>query len=566
MLTLRPYQVEAVEAVYRHLRERDDNPCVVLPTASGKTPVMATICKDAVGRWGGRVLILAHVKELLEQAVDKLRLMAPELMLQVGVYSAGLKKRDTDHPIIVAGIQSVYKRACDLGSFQVVLVDEAHSIAPEGDGMYRQFLADAKVVNPNVRVIGLTATPFRMKSGLICGPAEEGYYLHHICYEAGVRELIVQGYLCPLVTKASRVKADTSGLHVRAGEFVAGETEALMDTAELVESACKEIVNYTQNRRSVLIFAAGVKHAEHLASVLRGEYQAQVETVFGETLPGMRDQVLADFKAGRLKYLVNVNVLTTGFDAPNIDCVALVRPTMSPGLFYQMVGRGFRLHLGKADCLVLDFGGNALRHGPVDAIQVKATGQGGGEAPSKECPSCQAVIAAGYARCPQCGFEFPERERAKHEAQASTASVLSGEVSIADFPVEMVYYSVHTKRNAGPDTPPTMRVDYQLSLDKYVSEWVCLEHTGFARYRAEKWWKRRSKVPVPDSVSEAVDLAERGALASTKAIQVRSVSGERYDRVVAYELGEVPDYREPGWDADETAGVPTAADPDEIPF
>ena len=190
-MQLRPYQLEAVDAVYRYLREHDDNPVIVIPTAGGKTPVMATICKDAVGTWQGRVIILAHVKELLEQAFDKLDRIAPEL--RVGVYSAGFGRRDTNHPVILAGIQSVYKRACDLGPFDLVLVDEAHCIAPEGDGMYRQFLAEMKVVNPRVRVIGLTATPFRMKSGMICAPEN---FLNAVCYEVGVRQLIVDGYLC----------------------------------------------------------------------------------------------------------------------------------------------------------------------------------------------------------------------------------------------------------------------------------------------------------------------------------------------------------------------------------
>jgi len=220
MLELRPYQLEAVEAIYRHLRERDDNPCVVLPTAAGKSLVMAQVCKDAVGRWGGRVLILAHVKELLEQTRDKIRRVAPEMWMKTGVYSAGLKARDTECSIIVAGIQSVYKRACEFDPFDLIIIDEAHLVPPEGDGMYRTFLEDARKVNPNVRLIGLTATPFRMKSVLICAPEN---VLNDVCYEIGVKELILQGYLCPLITKASREKIDTSGLHVRAGEFVAGE-------------------------------------------------------------------------------------------------------------------------------------------------------------------------------------------------------------------------------------------------------------------------------------------------------------------------------------------------------
>ena len=146
-ITLRPYQREAVKAVYDHLRTRDDNPCVVIPTAGGKTPVMASICQDSVGLWQGRVMILAHVKELLEQTADKLNAICPEV--RYGVYSAGLKRRDTDRPVIVAGIQSVYRRAKELGRFDLVLIDEAHMVPPDGEGMYRTFLAEAKVVNPH---------------------------------------------------------------------------------------------------------------------------------------------------------------------------------------------------------------------------------------------------------------------------------------------------------------------------------------------------------------------------------------------------------------------------------
>ncbi len=410
MLELRPYQQEAMEAIYRHLRERDDNPVCVIPTAGGKTPVMAQLCRDAVGRWGGRVLILAHVRELLEQTRDKIHKVAPEMWMRTGVYSAGLKSRDTDQPIIVAGIQSVYKLACEFDPFDLIIIDEAHTIPPDGDGMYRTFLEDARKVNPRVRLIGLTATPFRMKSGLICAPEN---ILNHVCYEIGVRELIVQGYLCPLVTKASREKVDTSKLHVRAGEFVAGEVEELMNTDSRVESACREIVEQTRNRKSVLVFAAGVAHGQHIAEVMQNEFGVDVGTVFGDTLDFERDQVLSEFKAGALKYLVNVNVLTTGFDAPNIDCVAMVRPTHSPGLFYQVCGRGFRIHPGKENCLVLDFGGNVLRHGPVDAIRVKAAGGNGNgsAAPAKECPRCQSLIAA-TPRAPTAGSSSPIRKGA----------------------------------------------------------------------------------------------------------------------------------------------------------
>lgn len=556
MLELRPYQQEAVDAIYRHLRERDDNPCVVIPTGGGKTPVMATVCRDAVGQWNGRVLILAHVKELLEQAREKLHLVAPEMWMKTGIYSAGLKSRDTEHPIIIAGIQSVYRRACELDAFNLVIIDEAHMIPPDGDGMYRTFLAYARKINPDLRVIGLTATPFRMKHGMICAP---GNVLNHICYEIGVKELIVQGYLCPLVTKGCSQTIDTTGLHVRAGEFVAGEAEDLMDQDERVESACAEIVEQTRSRRSVLIFASGVWHGRHVAQVLRAKLGAEVGMVFGETGDAERGQILTDFRAGRLKYVVNMNVLTMGFDAPNIDCVAMVRPTLSPGLYCQMVGRGFRLDAGKENCLVLDFGGNVLRHGPVDAIRTQAPErQGNGEAPAKQCPQCQSLIAAGYATCPDCGYEFPPPERQQHTATASTAEILSGEISTTTYAVEAVHYTVHERRGAPDDAPKTLRVEYRIGFRKYQSEWIPFEHTGRARYRAESWWRRRSDAPVPNSAAEAAELADYGVFAETRSITVRSVVGEEYAQIVGYELGPKPPW-DGGDEESEMVSIATAA-------
>jgi DNA repair protein RadD len=536
MLTLRPYQHEAVAAVYQHLRMRDDNPCVVIPTGGGKTPVMATICRDAVVAWGGRVLIVAHVKELLEQSADKLRVVCPEV--KFGIYSAGLKRRDTQAPVIVAGIQSIYKRACELGPVDLILVDEAHMIPPEGEGMYQQFLAEARVVNPAVRVIGLTATPYRLKSGLICTP---DHFLNHVCYEVGVRELIVQGYLSPLISKAGINKADFEGLHVRAGEFVADEVESLMDDDRLVEAACGEMVGYTADRKAVLIFASGIKHGEHIVRMLRERHGIECGFVTGETPTRERDAVLNRFRRGELRYLCNVNVLTTGFDAPHIDCVVLLRPTLSPGLYYQMVGRGFRLHPGKVNCLVLDFGGNVVRHGPVDAIRIQERPGGNGAAPAKECPECLSVIAAGYARCPDCGYEFPPPERQKHEAKATEAGILSGQVTDTKYEVMDISYSVHTKRDAPPDAPKSMRVDYRLGLNHWQSEFICVEHDGYARQKAEGWWQRRSPDPVPDTAERAVELADAGALCSTHAITVRTVTGERFDRIVGYDLGPRPD-------------------------
>ena len=572
-MTLRPYQRDAVDAVWQHIAEKDTNPAVVLPTGSGKTHVIAEICRDAVQRWNGRIVVLAHVKELLEQAADKLRAVAPDL--PIGVYSAGLGRRDLGYAVTIAGIQSVHQRARHLGPLDLVIVDEAHLIPPGdsggGEGMYRRFLADARAVCGHQRVIGLTATPYRMKSGTICAPPPDGV-LNEVCFEAGVRELIVQGYLCPLKSRAGRATADTSGLHVRGGEFVSGEVEDLMDEDGLVEAACAEIVAATIARRAVLIFCSGVRHGEHVVRTLREMHGVECGFVCGETPSRERDALIDRFKSGGLKHLANVNVLTTGFDAPNVDCVAMLRPTLSPGLYYQMVGRGFRLAPGKTDCLVLDFGGNVLRHGPVDAIRIRAPGQSDGQAPAKECPECAALIHAAYATCPECGHVFPPRAT-RHAAAASDAAVVSGGGGGAgaderrEARVLGVEHHVHHKRGE-PTATPTMRVEYRLGFNDWAREWVCFEHprNGYARRMAEQWWRKRSREAVPETVEEAVDLARMGALAETRSITVERKAGERFERIVAHELGDIPPRPESEEGLPERAGVFDELDESEIPF
>jgi DNA repair protein RadD len=560
MFELRPYQKEAVEAVYEHLRTRDDNPCVVLPTGTGKSLCIAQIVSDAVQKWSGRVLILAHVKELLEQNADKIQALCPEL--DVGVYSAGLNSRDTDHAVIVAGIQSVYNKACELGPFDLVIIDESHLLNSESENsMYKSFLNDMKIINPHVRLIGMTATPFRMKGGLICKPEN---LLNHVCYEAGLKEMIAQSYLSPLVSRAGRAEARFDNLHIRGGEFISSEVESLMDNSQLVDAACREIVSLTQERNSVLIFTSSVEHCHHVADKIAAYSGTECGIVTGSTSPGLRAEIIARFKGEEvpadffsnkapLKYLANVNVLTTGFDATNTDCIVLLRPTNSAGLLVQMVGRGTRLHPEKKDCLILDYGGNIMRHGPVDMIQVKESGSSNGEAPAKKCPECLALTHAAYMTCPECGYEFPPPEKSNITARAESAGVLSGQVGYFDYDVHSVEYSVHHKRGAPDDAPKTMRIEYCTGFNRYESEWVCPEHSGYARRKFEAWWKQRSKIAPPVTAQEAVFLADDGALAKPSKIIIKSVAGEKFVNIVDYELGELPDYTpEPGWNNGES--------------
>ena len=550
MYTLRPYQSDAVESVYQHLREKDTNPCVVIPTAGGKSLCIAQVAKDAVTKWNGRVMILAHVKELVEQNAGKLKSICPDI--PVGVYSAGLDSRDTQQPVVVAGIQSVYNKIEAFKPFDLVMIDEVHMVPPDGEGRYRTFLEAAKRVNPRVRLVGWTATPYRTQGGLICKPEN---LLNEVCYEIGVKELINRGYISNITARAGKVKADTEGLHIRAGEFVAEDVEKLMGEDRLVTSACQEIVELTRERQACLIFCTSIAHCKKVAAQIAKFSGEECAIVTGDTPDLEREETIkrlrgetvkADLFADKpsLKYCCNVSVLTTGTDIPRLDTIALLRPTNSPGLLVQMVGRGFRLspETGKTECLVLDYGRNIERHGPIDMIKVKEPGQGGGGPLAKECPNCRTIVNLPVMLCPTCGYQWPrkEPERKAHEATAARAGILSGEVTIEKFPVKYTLYQVWEKRGAPPDAPKTVRVTYDIDYLTHYSEWLCPEHTGYARRKFEKWWREHAHpdCPMPRAAEEVCEHEFAGMLREVKSITVRFVSGQKYPEVTGCELGD----------------------------
>ena len=283
----------------------------------------------------------------------------------------------------------------------------------------------------------------------------------------------------------------------------------------------------------------------------------EVAVVTGETPYGERDEALARFRREArhnvlgealppVRFLVNCGVLTTGFDAPNTDCVALLRPTASPGLYVQMVGRGFRLspETGKKDCLVLDFGRNVERHGPVDTVQPPSEP---GERKkdqqplTKTCEQCREIVPRAVRTCPCCGYEFPAPQRGGGLAEtASGASILSGTVTDSEHPVKYVLYSVHHKYGAPPDAPKTVEVEYNCGLLETYKEWLCPEHQGFARQKFEAWWREHAPdAAIPENAEDCQWACTHGAVKTPKKITIRTTEGERFPhRVVGYDFTE----------------------------
>ena len=503
MIKLRPYQEEAIESTFRYMQENDGFPLIVLPTGTGKSIVIAEFCRSTLKDWPDtKILVVTHVRELIKQNYDELKTLWPEA--PAGINSAGLNKRDYEPSIVFCGIQSVYKKATKFTKVDLVLVDEAHLIPRKANTMYQKFLNTLKVMNPHMRVIGLTATPYRLDTGLLHEGKEALF--DAISYEADLGQMVKDGYLTKLVSKQPKTRLDVTGVSIRGGEYVAGELERAVDRTDVNDSVVREIVDLGRDRKSWLIFCAGVSHATHIAELLRS-YGVTCKTIFGDTPKTERDRIVADFKAGRIRALASMGVLTTGFNAPVVDLLALVRPTQSTGLYIQIMGRGMRNYPGKADCLVLDFAGNVARHGPVDRVNPKKPRKSTGEgvAPTKTCPSCQSIVFAGTSECPDCGYVWPQKPP-DIDQTATTLPVMSSTAPAEWVAVNSVSYHVH-KKNGKPDS---MRVEYRCGLTVF-REWVCFNHTGFPKDKAIKWWRMRMTKPgvLPSNTDQAVVLADQ---------------------------------------------------------
>ena len=393
----RPYQAKAVSLLYDYFRHNQGNPVLEAPTAAGKSVIQSNFIKEILDQWPEqRILCLTHVKELVEQNYLAMRRSYPGG--SIGINSAALGQRDTEESIIFASIQSVYSRAHELGRFDLILIDECHLVPVKtSSGMYRKFIDDCKKYNPKIKVVGFTATHYRLDNGLLI-EGDNRIFTDIIPAKAAgmsIDDLLGMGYLSPLTTAPVQTHLDTSDVPVRMGEYVLRDLVKAVDTDSNTKSACNEIMGFGVDREAWLIFASSVDHAHHIESYLQLS-GISCRVITGQTPGAERDDAISAYRQGHIRCLINVNVLTTGFDAPHTDLLAFMRPTMSTSLYVQMAGRGMRIHPGKQDCLVLDFAGLIERHGPVNDVDPpRRRGKKKDQAaPIKECGKCYMLIHA----------------------------------------------------------------------------------------------------------------------------------------------------------------------------
>jgi len=474
---LREYQQRTIDQLYAWFEAGNaGNPCLVLPTGSGKSHIIAALCKDALQSWPEtRVLMLTHVKELIAQNAEKMRQHWPNAPM--GIYSAGLGRKEMGEPITFAGIQSVRTKAKQIGHVDLVIIDEAHLVSHKDEGGYRTLLSDIYQTNHNVRVIGLTASPYRLGHGYI---TDKPAIFDALIEPVSIEELIFKGFLSTLRSKLTATKLEVDGVHKRGGEYIEAELQAKVDTSDKNAKVVQEIISLAGARRSWLVFCAGVAHAQHIKEALV-EQGIVAECVTGDTPSAERDRILSEFKAGTIKALTNANVLTTGFDAPMIDLIAMLRPTMSPGLYVQMAGRGLRIADGKADCMVLDFAGVVEQHGPITAVRPPPKkGDKQGEAPVKVCDHCQEICALSVRVCPACGAEFPEPVRPA--LKLHNLDIMGNEG--VDLDVTSWTWRKHISRASGKEM---LSLTYYGGLsDAPVTEYLAVTHDGYAGEKSRR--------------------------------------------------------------------------------
>ncbi len=359
MFTLRPYQADSVKAVIHYFRKNSTPAVIVLPTGAGKSLVIAELARLAKGR----VLVMAHVKELVEQNHAKYE----SYDLKGSVFSAGLGRKETDQQVVFASVQSVVRNLDAFANqFSLLVIDECHRVPDDEKSSYRKVISHLQSINSGIKVLGLTATPYRLGMGWIYQyhtrgmvRSEDTRFFRDCIFELPIHYLLDEGFLTPAkLIDAPVLSYDFSQIKpTNTGRYKESEMDMVIEQSKrATPQIVDQILNYAKDCNGIMIFAATVRHAQEILGLLP---ESESALVIGDTHTLERDRIINAFKNREIKYLVNVSVLTTGFDAPHVDLIAILRPTESVSLYQQIVGRGLRLSDGKKECLVLDYAGNS---------------------------------------------------------------------------------------------------------------------------------------------------------------------------------------------------------------
>lgn len=545
----RDYQGWASASVFDYYEGgKDGHPVIAMPTGTGKSIIIADLTYTIIRTWNDqRVLALMPTKELVLQNAEKLLAMWPGAPL--GVCSASLNRYELGRPVTFGTIGTVINRKAALGKIDIVFVDECHLVSDDEETQYRLLFDYLLELNPNVKFIGLSATPYRMKVGHIT----DGGLFTDVCFDATTLDafnwFIDQGYLVPLIPRPTVTKLNTEGVKTSGGEFIASSLQRAVNKEKITRAAIAEARELAHERNHILVFATGIEHAEAIGAELETHGESVVVI---HSKSKTRDADLAAFLAGEVRWCVNYGILTTGFDFPALDCIVMLRPTKSPGLWVQMLGRLTRPFYAwvpaetqedrlaaiaasvKQNGLVLDFAYNTANMGPINDPKLpKKKGKGSGDPPIKTCGrtgnppvsnivegtsdpdrgggkgGCEAWNHPSARKCVQCGAEFTFE--VKFGETAGTQDLLAGGAYtrpvVNEYAVTRVAYERHQKA----DRPDSIRVQYYCGLRRFT-HYITPEHGGNPRRRSEHWWMLHQGGQMPESTRECLTAIDRLAV------------------------------------------------------
>lgn len=516
----RYYQQGAFDAIIEYFNlHKSGVPLINLPTGAGKSLVIAMLADH----FQKGVLVVTHSKEIIKQNYQSITTYFDEK--HVGIYSAGLKRKER-RKITVASVQSIAHKLELFQNYSLVVIDEAQLVPHKGEGRYRTLFKEM----PNARFVGLTGSPYRLGQGMLMDGS--GALFDALVYQADVEKLIAEGYLSPLRTQSTDTQFDVSDVSIRGGEFVDRELDLSVNKQSKNKAVTKEICTYKNKYNHILIFAVSIDHASKIQSLLQKQGMATT-VVHSKLKHDERDERISAFKNGEFQAVVNVGILSVGFDFPNIDLIAILRPTRSPVFYVQIVGRGLRpvyadnhplitqddrvnaIKAGtKPHCLVLDFAQVIETLGPINDIIVPETKEsnGKGEAPVKACPECKMYVPAGVRICPYCGHKFPLKNKLTNTA--STSIIIGTRHTKKWYDITKITYNQHLSKKSGG---LSMKVTYICGI-RVVHEWVSIGSPTSAGNLAKHWWTQRTlwrthpQYAYPADVPSAVKRANNNEL------------------------------------------------------
>lgn len=548
-LTPRDYQSYAIDSPFNYFIEGGEgNPLLAMPTGVGKSIVVGGIVERALREWPAtRILMLTETKELVAQNYEKLKALWPDA--PVGIYCDGLNRKQHHYPVTFGTIASVINVAAVFGFIDFVIVDECHGISPSDDTMYRKLLATLEQTNPHLKVIGLTATPYRMKQGLLT-QGDNAVFTDIIVDMTDLDSynwFFDEGYLVPPIPRPTSTEAtiDAANVKIKGGEYDQKSMQEEADNAKKNEAVVLEMLHYGISRHSGMVFASGLEHCKHLLDIFNYYGERATWVASKGMSAGERDRNIEAYKQGEFKWMINNGILTTGFDHPQLDIIGMARLTLSPGLWVQMLGRGTRpvyasgfdlsTRVGrlssiaasqKQNTLVLDFAQNVTRLGPINdpRIPLPPERKRKGDAPVRICDSCGCYNHASARTCWSCGFEFPRY--LKIDDSSGTRALVKGTnssvapIDTKEFAVDRMTVAIWKK----PGKPDSIRVSYHCK-GKQFHEWIGLDHVNsagkpgtFAAKSRALWRKLAGSKEVPPNTEEA--LKQTHLLRSPRAIEV----------------------------------------------